>query len=398
MDREPRRGQAIAWEELTRRTLLRRSGQAAALIALPSFVAACGDDEEEGGAGTTGQGGAPNISGEIDFFGFEGEDFPEQVKPWADQNGVELRSKYAATAPDIIARVLGGQGQGIDLISFPTNWTQAYNANGILTPIDPARIPNYAMLAEVFKSGIDEFTKNEKGELIAVPFQWHTLGITYDSSAVPEVTSYEQLLEPEFKNKLVIIDLPIAVLQVACVITGYDPTTLTKPQVDETVDLVSRYVAQAKTISPSPGDAATLLGSGEVVAVYDGYPNLNSLAAQQGNENVVTNMEPEEGFTASVELYGVPPTVDNEDAALAMINHVLDPKVNAEINSARDNGSVSEDGAQYVSKANRQLYPYDDIAGYLEQARLMNNPPAESKQYLTAPAWLETWQGLKSKS
>lgn len=383
------------WDETTRRVLIRRSGQAAALFALPAFLGACGDDDQPTGA-SSGSSSEPKVSGRIDFLGFEGDDYPEQVEPWASGAGVELRAKYAATAPDIIAQIKGGQAQGTDLITFPQNWTKAYNANGLLKPLDPAKIPNYAKLAPTFQTGVDPFTKNEQGELIAVPFHWGTLGITYDAGATDEITSYAQLLSPELKGKIAILDLPIAVLQAACVITGFSPDTLTKAQFAETSDLVKRLVAQAKTIAPTGGDVATLLGSKEVIAVFNGYPTLNGLAAKQGNTNVKTNITPKEGATAYIELYGIPPMTDNEDAALAMVDHVLEPEVNAAANSSFDTATVTADGADVVSEANKALYPYDDIDGYFEKARLMDNPPGESDEFVTAPEWIETWQGLKS--
>src|SRR6185503_20025889 len=111
------------------------------------------------------------------------------------------------------------------------------------------------------------------------------------------------------------------------------------------------------SISPSYGDIANLIASGEVQAVFAGFGPIGALAAESGNNDVKTNIELEEGSLAFAETYTVPVDPANSANAYAMVNEVLDSKVNPEAASSIILSSVVDGGPEQQPKSISSLYP-----------------------------------------
>ncbi len=80
--------------------------------------------------------GQAKASGVIDFMSWEGYDFPNEMKAWKEANAVELQSTYMGSHDDIQAKILGGGGEGLDLITYGSSYKQLYRELKILQPID----------------------------------------------------------------------------------------------------------------------------------------------------------------------------------------------------------------------------------------------------------------------
>jgi putative spermidine/putrescine transport system substrate-binding protein/spermidine/putrescine transport system substrate-binding protein len=118
---------------VNRRTLL-KGGSAAVLASgwAPGFKAFAAE--------------APKASGVINMISWEGYDFPEQMKAWREGNQIEVQATYMGSHDDIQAKILGGGGEGLDLITYGSSYKELYRELKILTPIDPEKIPNLANL------------------------------------------------------------------------------------------------------------------------------------------------------------------------------------------------------------------------------------------------------------
>jgi spermidine/putrescine-binding protein len=113
--------------QITRRSLL-RVGSLALVAAgwAPSLRRAWAD--------------VPKASGVINFMSWEGYDFPDQMKAWREANKVEVQSTYMGSHDDIQAKILGGGGEGLDLITYGSSYKQLYRELKILQPLDIDKI------------------------------------------------------------------------------------------------------------------------------------------------------------------------------------------------------------------------------------------------------------------
>ena len=373
---------------MTRRsTWGRLSGLLVALMAFTLIAAACGDD----GDGTTSapitttttaavaevdsapeptttaaaaaeEAVAPEPAGDdsmadfgtLDFLGWEGYDtFFGANEAALAELGIEINATYIGAPSDIAARFATGGGGGIDLLAWTSATHAQYRAvEGVLSPIAPEEIPNVEGLISQFADDTWNQFKDDDGNWLAVPFSFAPLGITFDSSQLSP-TSYADLLDPELTGLVGIPDIPDLHLQAAAAAIGYDPATVTPEQLDEVIEFMRGIFAQARVLSPSFGDIIGLLASGEALASYGGYPGLGAFTE---NPDIVT-VFPEEGTFSFVEVYSIPADADNREGALAFINAMLDPEVNAAINDVFAQATPVQASIELMSDGNKALYP-----------------------------------------
>ena len=387
---------------VARRDFLRRTGVAVITIgATPSILAACGGDDDTGASPSATGGGAspeaPDATGDMNFLSWEGYDIPvDSMEAWRKDQGIKVNPTYIANHDEIQAKIKGGgAAAGYDIITYYQGYMPLYTELDILTPLDESKLPNLSGLFPFWASDVENFWIDPAGDRIGVPWTWGSIGLTYNSAEVDEMSSWYDLLDPSLTGKVATVDDPAGNFNLCCKILGLKSNEVPKDQLDDIVDLMGQFVAQGRGVSPSFGDMTSKLVSGDAVACFHGWAAMNTFAADAGVDTIETNI-PEEGSHSFCDSYAIPPTAVNPDAALAWMNQALDPTVNAEAAEYLVGGVTVEASVSMLNKATAGLYPYDDLDGLLELAPLAINAPTESDEFVTFPEWNEAFQGIKA--
>ena len=372
---------------MTRRGLLARGAGLAGVVALPSVLAACG-----GGSSSSGK-----VGGDVNFISWQGYDIPKVMKTWNVDNEVKFKPTYVSNNDEIPAKIKAG-GTSYDLMTYTHFFKQPWDDLGILTELDPDKVPNLDNELPFFKSDYKDYWLDSEGKWTGIPWTWGSIGVTWDDTALRGgINSYFDMLDPKFKGKIGIPDDPIGVWQTACVACGFDPAKVTKPQNEKVKDFLRKLIAQTKTISPTYGDLATLFGSRDVTVAFDGWAALNVFSAQAGNKNVKSALPKEGGYTFA-DVYAIPNTADNADTVYAWINEVLTPERNAAAAKELVAGVTVEKAVKLLDAQTKALYPYAELDEFLGNAALYEIPPQKSDTYVTYPQMLSQWQALKAKA
>ncbi len=402
---------------LSRRELLRRAGLVTLTLgAAPTLLAACGGGGESGGGGetsapTTGAaetgaagetgGSSGTVGGTLDFFSWEGYDFPDKDVPtmaqWKKDNGITLKSTYIGNHDDIQAKIKGGGGEGIDLITYYQGYKELYAQLGILTPLDESKLPNLENLFPFFASDERNYWVDPDGTRTGVPMFWGALGANYDSAATGPPASYDELLDPKWKGKVAVIDDPVGVFTGAARILGYDIGTLTDDQFSQVSDWLTQMVGQTKGISASYGDASSRLVSGDAVFAWPGWFAVNSFAAAAGKKTIKSNLPSDKGW-CFCDSYAIPPTSDNVDAAHAFINEGLDAHVNAEAANYLAGPPTCQASVPFLDPEIAKTYDFDHFDEFVQKAPFYPNPPVSSDQYATYDKVVAAWQEIKGSA
>jgi spermidine/putrescine-binding protein len=372
--------------QFTRRDVLVKGG-----ATLASLGAVYGLSGAAARAGTA----AAAALGTIDYTGYAEYALQKTMGAWEKKQGIRFNTNPTAFDGELIAKFLSGGGGTSDLISYvAVNGGPIWATGKILTPLANASLPNRVNLWPYFRAPTGGFWMTPTGQRYAVPFNYATLGITYDSAAISEPKAWSDLLDAKYKGRIGINGAFVANLDVACRILGYKPSTLVPDQVSKVKELLKRYLGQARSVSPTYGDLTQQLLSGEIVAVFPGDPALNGLAAAAGKKTIVTNMQPKEGSASFAICFAIPQTTDNPKAAYAFMNQLLDPKTNAAAAVELGGGSPTVKGAWNYLPANlKALFPANPHA-LLGNNPILASPPFQSSQYLTLPSWSQQWQQL----
>ena len=175
--------------------------------------------------------------------------------------------------------------------------------------------------------------------LIPTVYNADTLGIRPDLIKRP-IDSWAELLNPEFKGKAAILNIPsIGIMDAAMVIEAKglykypDKGNMTKKEIDLTIKTLieAKKAGQFRALWKDFNESVNLMASGEVVIQSMWSPAVTAVRTK----GIACTFQPlKEGYRAWAAGFGVPKTVTGKkaDAAYEFINWFLDGWAGAYLN------------------------------------------------------------------
>jgi len=249
--------------------------------------------------------------------------YPEDLaETFEKATGVPVTIVNHATNEDVMGKLTTGADSGIDVAFVSGQYAQALNEAGLLEPIDKALVPNEKNLyPEATELAYD------KGNKYSEPYAWGTTGLCYRSDLVPtEPTSWNDLLKPapELVGKTTMLSterwmaLPALKAQ-GMSVNSTEPADLAaaKEQLLETKDTLLAFDDTTFYTKLVSGEAA-------MTEAWDGWCNYG--IAEDPNIKFVV---PSEGSDLWTDTMTVLKTSKNKEAAMAFINYIMEPEVQA---------------------------------------------------------------------
>jgi spermidine/putrescine transport system substrate-binding protein len=308
---------------MTTRTLPSRGTAATALLSLVALTfAACGGGDDDAAEPS-----------ELD----PDADLSEQtvvVSNWADymppdiaeivqkETGAKVEITNHATNEDMVAKVVGSGGEGLDVVFGSQPYLQAFAEEGLLEPIDTEYLENWDSL----DPEAQDLAEVDDQPFFA-PYTWGTTGICYRSDLVDEApTSWYDLLQPEekYRGKVTMMGTERWAVLPAQKALGYSVNTTDEGEMEDVKELM--LDAKPNLLAYDDTTFYERLVSGEAVMVeaWDGWCNYG-IAENPDIDFVV----PEEGSDLWVDGIGILKSSENKEAAYAFVDTILDPKNHA---------------------------------------------------------------------
>ena len=95
------------------------------------------------------------------------EDYCE--KAFEDMTGAQVEHVYFNSYDELMTTLMTGGNKTIDAVVLSNNYTQWFHDEGLLANVDPAKIPNYAEVADVYKD-LSPYAVDDAGNLFAFPW------------------------------------------------------------------------------------------------------------------------------------------------------------------------------------------------------------------------------------
>jgi len=114
--------------------------------------------------------------------------------------GVRVRYSVYESNEEMLAKVMTGNS-GWDVV-FPThNRIAPMVRNGLLAPLDHARLPNLPNLAAQFQN-----PAWDPGLAHSIPYMWNATGIIYNRQIAPPPSQWADLWSPRWQGRLTMLD------------------------------------------------------------------------------------------------------------------------------------------------------------------------------------------------
>jgi spermidine/putrescine transport system substrate-binding protein len=313
--------------------MLKKLMIASATLLATVGIAACGSDETVGGASeeevTVAESGP--VEGELTI-----SNWPGYIDPGKDGSVAEFEEKTGVTVDyieDINSNIQffgkmqplldQGQSGGRDIIVV-TDWMarRMYDL-GYLEEINPDDVQTALdNLAPQFESE-GAYDPDHK---FSIPWQGGMTGIWVIKGEADDVTSVNDLFDPEYKGRVTFLDEMRDSVPLVMRADGVDMAEATKQDWLAAIDKIGEAVDSGQIRKVTGNEYTEDLTSGNVVASVgwsgDGY--------LIGRDDVEWR-RPEEGCNLWFDMMAIPAGAPNTAAALEFMNFAYEPRVQADI-------------------------------------------------------------------
>jgi spermidine/putrescine transport system substrate-binding protein len=311
------------------------------------------------------------------WMGWQGYETPIKAGTFLKDNDIDFQPTFISSNEEIITKLQAGGIGKTDIITMYFGYLPLMAEGGLLEPLDPARI-------EQFNDLIPQFTSQEvirkDGKLYGVPWNWGSLPLMYDPEQVktpPE--SWTDLMKPEFKGKVAMVDDPLGNLLIwGTVVTGKPMgTILTKDELKKVIDtLIDLKKNQARAFFASYGDMADAFARNEVTASAIGWEAVAVWA--KGKGKTIAYTIPKEGTGMFMDCLCMPKDCPHVDLTYKMINHIISPEPQKIFAVEQSAGITNLKAVPLLPPELAQSYNYSDLDNFMKKARLQPVPPTES--------------------
>lgn len=294
---------------------------------------------------------------------------PDTLKQFEQSSGISSHYDVYDSNETLDAKLMAGRS-GYDVV-FPSNHYMARQIQGgALKKLDKSRLPGWNNLNPILMKALET---NDPGNQYGFPYLWGSTGIGYNVAKVREVLgedvpldSWDLIFKPEYLAKLsqcgvAILDNGPELLPIALHYLGlpHHSQNLEDYQKAEALLLEMRknvrYFHSSKYVGDlANGDICMAVGfSGDIMQA-------GNRATEANNGISINYVIPKEGTPIWFDMVTMPADSNNEQAAYAFMNYLLQPEVIAQITNHVQyaNGNSTADSlVDPKLKADATVYP-----------------------------------------
>ncbi|EEI19346.1 ABC transporter, solute-binding protein [Lentilactobacillus buchneri ATCC 11577] len=241
------------------------------------------------------------------------------------ETGIKINYTSYSDPDQMLSKVLSSANGTYDMVLAPGMYVQVLRKLGRLDKLNKAEIPNYGNLSQ---TALNE--PYDKSNQYSAPYLGTVMGIAYNDKKVKTpITSYQDLLKPEFKDALVTVEDSRAVVGCALMATGHKINDTSKSALSD----ASKYLAKLKpNIKLFDGSSPkTFLINGEASAglIYGG-----EIALAMQNNHDIKIVYPKESIYFAYDVFMKLKKAPNGTNVDKFINYMLEPQTSVKFSKA----------------------------------------------------------------
>jgi spermidine/putrescine transport system substrate-binding protein len=381
-------------QAMTRSGFLRRAALAGFTVsAAGTILAACGGDDSSTPAAAGSLDDLGQVGGQVQILTYAGYEGADAIKPFLRKSGIEAQTTFINSQDDVTTRLRSPAGKRADAAQLGVAQVDIYRKLGLFLPLQTDWFSNFPAVQERFP----KLTENEDGTLVSMPFVWGSLGWNYRPDKVDPIESWQDLLDPKFKGRIAMVDDPVSSIQTGALAIGVEePGRMTKDELAETQEFLTKVKANARTVAAWYGDIADLLVAGDVWCSFQGWNAVQAFAAEKGG-TVLTGY-PKEKAVGFVDTFGIPAASDNPRSGVAFIDEMIGKKMQTYVGNDLVSGVVRLDVVPDIKGLGAEVFDYDDFDRIFDEDLnfALDAPILPDGDIATHEEWVTAWEDVKA--
>ena len=245
------------------------------------------------------------------------------IKKFTEETGVNVVMSFYENNETLYAKVkLLGKQPSYD-IAFPsTYFVQKMIQNDLLAELDKSKIPNLEFVnKDVMNMSFDY------GNRFSVPYSMSLTGILYNEKHIKgKVDSWKNLFEPQYKNKILVVDDIREIFHVGLNLLGYDVNSVNEMEIKAAYDKLCTLLPNIRLFLSDSIKTSFL--SEEVIMGMSWNIDAYQTMVEDSNLKFIY---PKEGAIFSMDTLVVLKNARNKESAYKFINFVHRPDIAKEI-------------------------------------------------------------------
>jgi len=246
----------------------------------------------------------------------------EVIKSFEEKYGITVNMTTFSDPDEMLAKLNSGAKGTYDMIIGPAQDIATLKSQQLIQKVDTSKIENYKNLDSQYLH-----EANDPNSEYSIPYLGTSILIAVNTDKIKDnIKSYKDLLNPKYKDTMVVVEDARPVVGIALMENGYKINDTS----DEGLKKAEDYLTQLKpNIHAFNGDSPkTLLLNGEcsLGLIYGGEA---ALAAEQNP--AIKVVYPQEGIYFTFDMMMKTNGAKNSENADLLMNYILDPQVSATI-------------------------------------------------------------------
>ncbi len=277
--------------------------------------------------------GKSKEKGELNVFNWT-EYIPESVvKQFESEYGIKVNYSTYSSNEECLAKLQSSAQGTYDLVVPSDYMVSIMKKKGLLEKLDKDKITNFHNVNDVYLNR--DF---DKGNEYSVPFDTGAALIAVNTNVVKEdIKSYKDLLNPKYKNSMVVLDDQRILIGIALKALGYSLNETDDAKLAQAKAYLEKLKPNIKLYDSDSPKSSLISGEASIGLTW----NAEAALAMNQNKNIKV-VYPQEGMYIFIDNFAIPKGAKNKEAAELFINFILRPEINKKIVEAFPYKSVNK--------------------------------------------------------
>jgi len=269
--------------------------------------------------------------GQLNIYNWGDYINPEVLDAFSEEYGVEVTLDTYSTNEEMLARIQAG-ATGYDLVLPSVHMHDIMQQLGLLQPAYPNQMPGWENIDPAALRSMED----PDGDY-CLPYAWGAVGILYNKTLIPELTSWDQFFAYARENpgKVSMLDDLRETLGVGLIMTG---ASVNSRDADEIAAAEAYILQQVPNIGAFRYDVIPLVTAGDIAA---GHYYVGGVLNVLQSPELLGFVIPEEGATMYQEDLCLLATAPNVENARLFMEFMLRPEIAARNAERLTNGPVN---------------------------------------------------------
>jgi putative spermidine/putrescine transport system substrate-binding protein len=343
--------------------------------------------------------------GQLNLIAWDGYADDSWVKPFTEQTGCKVTTRYAASSDEMLTLMKDGGGGQWDMVSASGDAGLRLIYDGDVMPMNAALIPDWNSFHPFFKNP----PYNTINDLhYGISLQWGPNTLVYSTKKFPSApSSWSVLYDVANKGAITVPDSAMQIADAALYLSKTqpalgikDPYELTQKQFDATISLLKKQRPLVRQYFQIPADEISLFQNGQVFA--GAGSTYQTVQLKVGGAQVGDTV-PAEGATGWGDTWMLATKAAHPNCAYQWAKHVSTPKVQAQQALLFGETPVNTKACaemEALQSGSCAMYHADATASYLGAIKFWKTPLATcadgKNNCIAYDQWLTAWAAVKA--